>query len=382
MRIAFVSNFLNDHQLPFSLEMLRQLGESNYTFIATEPISMQRLEMGFEDMNQKHFVVRAYENIKEYKHALQICSDYDVVIIGSAVSKYIRKRLKADKLTFKYSERPYKNKDFKNFLKYYLRSLLDFRLYRKKPYYLLCASAYTAYDYSLFGNFIGKSYKWGYFPAFKLYDMEKLFEFKKHNIPEILWVGRLVELKHPEKAIETAKLLSDQGICFHMNLIGDGDLMTDCKHLIEKYALDEKVWLLGSMPPVKAREYMENANIYMFTSDKQEGWGAVLNESMNSGCAVVASNEIGSVPFLLKDGINGFIYQNDDLEDLFDKVKKLATDPSLCEQLGCNAYNSLKSTWNAENATKNLLCLIDNLLNNRTVEIKDGPCSKAEIMKG
>ena len=49
---------------------------------------------------------------------------------------------------------------------------------------------------------------------------------------------------------------------------------------------------------------MEKSEIFLFTSDKGEGWGAVLNESMNSACAVVASHAIGSVPFLLKDGEN------------------------------------------------------------------------------
>lgn len=51
------------------------------------------------------------------------------------------------------------------------------------------------------------------------------------------------------------------------------------------------------MKASEVRSYMEKADIYLFTSDFNEGWGAVLNESMNSGCAVVASHAIGSVPF-------------------------------------------------------------------------------------
>lgn len=46
--------------------------------------------------------------------------------------------------------------------------------------YLLCASAYTAADYSKFGLFKNKTYKWGYFPETKKYeDIEVLVKSKK-----------------------------------------------------------------------------------------------------------------------------------------------------------------------------------------------------------
>ena len=37
----------------------------------------------------------------------------------------------------------------------------------------------------------------------------------------------------------------------------------------------------------------------------QEGWGAVVNEAMNSGCAVVADHMIGAAPWLIRQGENG-----------------------------------------------------------------------------
>ena len=81
--------------------------------------------------------------------------------------------------------------------------------------------------------------------------------------------------------------------------------------------------MLGAMPPEEVRRHMEKADIYLFTSDFNEGWGAVLNESMNSGCAVVASHAIGSVPFLIKNGENGLIYENGNQLDLEKQVLRL-----------------------------------------------------------
>lgn len=82
----------------------------------------------------------------------------------------------------------------------------------------------------------------------------------------------------------------------------------------------------------------------MFTSDFNEGWGAVLNEAMNSGCAILASHAIGAVPYLLKDGENELIYQNDNFDDLMNKVKKLVESKELRRLLGKNAFNSIKYT--------------------------------------
>lgn len=47
MRIAYVSNFMNHHQLPFSMGLLGQ-DDVEYIFIALEPIPQERLDMGYE----------------------------------------------------------------------------------------------------------------------------------------------------------------------------------------------------------------------------------------------------------------------------------------------------------------------------------------------
>ena len=93
--------------------------------------------------------------------------------------------------------------------------------------------------------------------------------------------------------------------------------------MIKKYHLQNCVSLCGSLSPEKVREYMVKSQIFLFTSDYNEGWGAVLNEAMNSACAVIASHAIGSVPFLINNKKNGLIYQNGQMEDLYRKVKVL-----------------------------------------------------------
>src|SRR5699024_9189093 len=101
------------------------------------------------------------------------------------------------------------------------------------------------------------------------------------------------------------------------------------------------VELLDFMSPEEVRHYMEQANIYLFTSDRNEGWGAVLNESMNSCCAVVTGHEVGSSYYLIEHGKNGLIYESGNTESLCETVESLVRNPNYCETLGVNAYKTM-----------------------------------------
>jgi len=62
---------------------------------------------------------------------------------------------------------------------------------------------------------------------------------------------------------------------------------------------------------------------------------------MNSGCAVVAGHEIGSVPYLIKHRENGLIYRDDDFNDLYEKTKWVLEHPDACEAMGRQAYYTM-----------------------------------------
>jgi glycosyltransferase involved in cell wall biosynthesis len=376
--VTFISNTLTPHQTPFSEAMFKLIGDK-YKFISCVPLSKERKQMGWSTQDNVTYEIRAYESTEE---ANKLIIESDVVIIGSAPDVYIKERLKMGKLTFKYSERLYKKGlSAKMLPRAIVSSYLHHGRFQKYPIYMLCASAYTAADLALFGNYKNRMFKWGYFPETEEYNIDDLIDSKRSNVLKVLWVGRFVGWKHPELALEVAKKLDSEKIEYQLIMIGNGEEFDRIKQLVYGMGLRNKVIFLGAMSPEEVRRHMEEANIYLFTSDFNEGWGAVLNEAMNSGCAVVASHAIGSVPFLLKHGENGLIYKNDDLDDLCNKVISLARDIELCEILGRNAYLTIKNTWNAEVAASRLIELCQGLLHGKAKDYEDGPCSRAEIIK-
>lgn len=379
MKVVFVSSFFNHHQKSFCDAMYSLLGK-DFAYIETTKASEERKKLGWGISEVPEYVVPyvALCSLKEKCQKL-IC-DSDVVIFGSAKRELLEERLRAKKTIFFYSERPLKGKF--EWWKYPVRLFTWRKLNpQRKNIFMLCASAYTATDYGKFGLYKKRAYKWGYFPETKTYDdINELLDSKEDA--SIIWVGRFISWKHPETAINLAKRLKQDGKKFKLNMIGIGHLEDEMKVLVEKNDLSDCVTLLGSMKPEKVREYMEKSKIFIFTSDKGEGWGAVLNEAMNSACACVAGSEIGSAPYLIKNGENGYLYKNGDFEDFYFKVASLLDDEDKRKIFGKKAYTTIRDTWNAEMAAKRFLGLCENIENKKKYNpYNDGPCSEARSIR-
>lgn len=395
MTLTFISNYINHHQKPLSDCLYETLGE-NYRFVQTEPMAQERKDMGWEAGEAEiPYLVRAYEAPQDAKRLLM---ESDVVIFGGCEDEErIIPRLLAGKLTFRYSERIYKDGQWKFITPRGLKQKYhDHTRFRKAPVYLLCAGAYVASDFHLVKAYPGKMLRWGYFPAFIPYPgddchAKRLKRRNGQDVPIILWAGRFIDWKHPEYALCLAADLKAQGIRFELRMVGGGSLEEALKKEAEKRQLSDCVRFLGYLKPEQVRQQMEQADIYLFTSDYKEGWGAVLNEAMNSGCAVVCNRGIGAAPYLLRDGYNGFLYKNGDYQTFQERVCRLLDDQTLRLEIGKRAYESIRDTWNPHTAAGRLLCLIEELkayleTGNGMPKVsalplpEDGPLSAAPIL--
>ena len=390
-KVVFVSNYINHHQIPVCNEWFRLL-KGSFAFIQTEPMEEERLAMGWQTAEGLEYLFCAYEQPQLCKEMIEQAK---LVMFGGCEDEsYIEGRLKQGKPVIRNSERLYKEGQWKAISPRGLRrKYLDHTRYRKAPVYLLCAGAYVASDFHIVRAYPGKMLRWGYFPPHQIYDIEQLLSkkgYSENKIPYLLWAGRMIGWKHPKHAIEVAQYLKTQGLLFHLDMIGDGPEKESIRKTIEEYGLQEQIRLLGSMKPDEVRKYMEMADVFLFSSDRREGWGAVANEAMNSGCALIAGHMIGAVPFLIQDGENGFVYRDGNVRELCHIAEGLVRDREKCRLLGRQAYETIHQTWNAEHAAGRLLHFAiqegfllweDTLLEEMPLSApKDGPCSEAPVI--
>ena len=78
---------------------------------------------------------------------------------------------------------------------------------------------------------------------------------------------------------------------------------------------------------------------------------------------------------------NGLIYKNGCLSSLFEKVKWLLDNSEMGKELGANAYQTIVSDWNAENASERLCSIIENFYNGDMKFYSDGVASRSDVIK-
>jgi len=385
MKLTIVSNYINHHQIPMSNELYQRLG-AEFAFIQTSSMEEDRVKMGWESEIKSIPYLKLYDEEEEY--CAQLILDSDIVVFGGVEDeRYIKPRLNAGKIVIRASERLYREGQWKSISpRGRKKKYEDHTQYADAPVYLLCHGAYVASDFNIVHAYPGKKYMWGYFPRVNTYNLDNLFFRKLHldqsGKPEvrILWAGRFLKLKHPEYAIKAAKYLEKQQIFFHLDMVGGGELEEQLKNLVKSWNLEQRVTFHGFQPPQNVRRFMEEADLFLFTSNHLEGWGAVLNEAMNSACAVVAGSGIGAVPFLLRHGQNGLVYKNEHYREFQEQVLLLCKDETLRKRLGTNAYQTMIQEWNPKTAADRLYRFCEGLLNGKVEPEKEGPLSPAPLI--
>ncbi len=388
MNIAYFGNTLNRHQV-YVADVLYDLTNGEYTYVETVPPTIENSSMGKAKI-ERPYVLPAYKDSKSYALALKLARECDVAIFGAdSLSFEVERMLLDNRLSFEVSERLLKRSWYNIISPSLLKRMWYFhsRGWSKKFLYKLCASAYGANDQYALHSFIGKCYKWGYFTNVEDFDINVLlserynngkFSESKMGIVSIMWCGRYLSWKHPELPVYLAQKLKEKGFSFILDMYGSGRLLERTKQLATKLKVEELINFYGSVPNDVVLNAMRSHSIFLFTSDRREGWGAVLNEAMANGCAVVASDKIGAAPFLIKDMVNGCFFKSGSIDSLLNRVLFLLNNPNKCRDISFEAYHTMHELWSPKIAAHNLFKLSCYLLNHDEEEhILMGPCSKA-----
>lgn len=381
MKLAFVSNYINHHQIPFCDALYKALGD-DFVFVQTMPMEEERVQMGWSvDEETLPYVLRLYE--EEQVCMLKIL-EADAAILGWTEREDVdTARLQGGKLTFRFSERIYREGRWKAVSpRGLIHKYAEHIRYRDKNVYLLCAGAYVADDFKLIHAYPDKMFRFGYFPPLRDDTMETLRQRKQTQDKKLrlLYAGRMLDLKRPDYCLRAAAQCMEEGYGLHLDMVGDGPCLNEMKELARTMGVQEAVTFHGMLPPPDVRAMMEQAHLFLFPSNHLEGWGAVVNEAMNSACLVVASKEAGCVPYLIRDRENGLVFENGSFTDFVKQVKYGMEHEREREALAVAARETILNEWNASVAAKRFLQAAEKLLNGeKDVFVPGtGPMSRAD----
>jgi glycosyltransferase involved in cell wall biosynthesis len=375
MKILQICNFNNHLQSHFITCMQDLVGRENFLLAETKGISSERLKLGwkkdFPEINHTSPSRRLSDN-SDYSKWVRSA---DVLISGEKTLAEFETRARLGLPSFYMSERWWKP-PLGKFRLLHPRFLWNFREFRilamSEHLWFLAIGDKASTDIARMLGFGQRKRRWGYFPPVHPNSL-KLQETAK---PRILWAGRFLSWKRVDVLIKAFRKIVEMGIQCELELIGDGPARQSIQILISKLSLNHSVKLLPAMSQAEILSRMQLSEVYVLPSLGQEGWGAVINEAMASGCIVLGSKESGACGSLVEDGYSGFLLEDSTIDGLASKLAFIITNIKVLRRVRLQAVETIQSKWSAKVAASRLHQLSLALAECRTPPVwEDGPVS-------
>ena len=148
----------------------------------------------------------------------------------------------------------------------------------------------------------------------------------------VLSVGRLTYYKGFDVLIRAAEQVPGISV----QIVGDGALRAKLQREITRRGLEGRVYLRGGLSDPELQALLATCHLFCLPSvERTEAFGVVLLEAMRYGRALIVSDIPGSgTGWVVREGSCGFLVPPGDADALADGLKRLADQPSLCEELG------------------------------------------------
>ncbi len=164
------------------------------------------------------------------------------------------------------------------------------------------------------------------------------------DVPRIVTVGSLIQLKAIDVLLRAAALLTAEGKTFELVLAGSGRERANLESLAGELAIGDRVTFLGDVEDVSA--LLATAQIFAHPS-RSEGLSNAILEAMAEGLPVVAC-PVGATPEIIEDGKNGLLVPVGEPRPLAAALARLLDDRELRARLGRNACEHVRQCCDEE----------------------------------
>jgi glycosyltransferase involved in cell wall biosynthesis len=173
--------------------------------------------------------------------------------------------------------------------------------------------------------------------ATKLKKGQRVAVRKRYNIPPdrtvVLYAAKFTRRKRPGDLLEVARRLkSTTKRPFMVVMAGAGELEPELRTFCVDHGL-ENVVFTGFVNQSELPALYGASDVFVLPSEHEE-WGLAVNEAMCAGLPVVVSQEVGCVPDLVRDGVNGYTPAAGDTAGLSHALRRLIEDETLRRRQG------------------------------------------------
>jgi len=205
-------------------------------------------------------------------------------------------------------------------------------------------------------KYLARAYIKAGFPDEKFHVIEYGLDIKRFSgtrkVPgngkvRFTFIGYLGEHKGVHVLINALRRIDKRRMT--LNIAGDGALMDTYRQQVRSLGLEDTVKFWGKVADIE-RIYAQT-DVLILPSIWPENQPLTIIEAMSSGIPVIAS-DIGGIPELVDDGIDGYLFSPGDDEALAGKMSDIIARPDILKKLGNNAYKKVRGYQLKEQALK------------------------------
>ncbi len=161
----------------------------------------------------------------------------------------------------------------------------------------------------------------------------------------VLYASKFTRRKHPDDLVAAVARLRDDGVRVTLFLVGTGEMEAELRAAVHRRGLDDTVFA-GFVNQAELPLVYAASDVFVLPSEN-EPWGLIVNEVMCAGLPVIVSEEVGCVPDLVRDGINGAQMKAGDVDSLVAALKNVIADEGNLRAMG-RASLQIIQDWNYE----------------------------------
>jgi len=180
---------------------------------------------------------------------------------------------------------------------------------------------------------------------------------QKRTEKYILFLGFPWFLKGVDVLIKAFNKISAEFSLYQLRIVG----FCPQKSYFQNLALgNQKIQLSDPVWHEEALKLISNCTVLVLPS-RTEGMGRVLLEAMAAQKPVIASN-VDGIPYHVKDGYNGLLFESENENDLANKIKSILKNKKYARRLGSNGYHYVHNYFSEEKYIENYKRMIERTL--------------------
>ena len=176
----------------------------------------------------------------------------------------------------------------------------------------------------------------------------------------VLYVGQLIERKDIKTLINAYSKLKTE-LDAALLIVGDGAQKNELKNLCIENKISN-VFFAGFKQKEELSQYYAISDLFVLPST-QEVWGLVLNEAMACGLPVITTDKVGASVDLIKDGVNGYVVESRNTEQLYYAIKKVLLDPEVKSRMGKASKEIIENGFTINDAANGFIEAVNYVMN-------------------